>query len=761
MENAIRYGIPRLTLAKHYKQEKLALGRGRKPELSEQDEETLALFLLQCGNIQTYLSGRVQTADSYVIVSWYETPKKLVKEEKISPGDGHLCTTRSGNCSKNVEGPGYGHCWSHLSASQIKVDSPANKINLPYQNWDLPCVFFQTQGGSILHETAQLHITLTTLLQHKVCGPSCRLHYPLSILQNSVPVVLQVRRLRLSENSPVNLSDEFDILQIVGEGWFGKILLVEHKATDTEMVLKALPKPYTSLRDFYREFHYGLHLSAHKNVISTYDVAFETPGFYVFSQEYAPLGDLTSNVSETGIGELHSKRVAKQLAAALEHLHTRDLVHRDVKLDNILVFKSDFSRIKLCDFGETRRSGSVVLRRNEWLPYAPPEVLQIPNDENYKADTSHDVWQFGIVIFVCLTGCLPWQKAATDDPRYFRYLSWHSSTMPIKRQPKLFKLVSSKAQRLFKKFLEPRSEKRPAGLAEVHRFMEDRWMSKGGTDKNNGVSVEDDGLCPSMYSFHSSPEEKNKLLFTLTQYGIETTVDRSAKKDRIRQWIQSSVIEEEDEEQRNEASGSDDDIGIRDNQTGPIGERVSERGPVAEHRIRKRERRVPVVNSKRFEVYTPPVDPRIPLEQQRTKNITQQVPSEQERVVNITQHLVNGYHKSEAVNGIHKEYETRKEKVKSTNTKEKFVHFSILPAMPIENLRINEDRRIEQNQNVIKHGINVQMPQSSQMYNSYNGHLGPKPPSRTGKLQNGHAVAINGTRHANISSPVMTNKRKI
>lgn len=36
----------------------------------------------------------------------------------------------------------------------------------------------------------------------------------------------------------VHLMDEFDILQIVGEGWFGKILLVEHKATDTEMVLK-------------------------------------------------------------------------------------------------------------------------------------------------------------------------------------------------------------------------------------------------------------------------------------------------------------------------------------------------------------------------------------------------------------------------------------------------------------------------------------------------------------------------------------------
>lgn len=91
-------------------------------------------------------------------------------------------------------------------------------------------------------------------------------------------------------NFQVNLADEFDILQIVGEGWFGKILLVEHKATDTEMVLKALPKPYTSIKDFYREFHYGLHLGVHKNIITAYDVAFETAGFYVFSQEYAPLG---------------------------------------------------------------------------------------------------------------------------------------------------------------------------------------------------------------------------------------------------------------------------------------------------------------------------------------------------------------------------------------------------------------------------------------------------------------------------------------
>lgn len=97
---------------------------------------------------------------------------------------------------------------------------------------------------------------------------------------------------KLSSLWQVVLGEEFDILQIVGEGWFGKILLVEHRATDTEMVLKALPKPYVSLGDFYREFHYGLHLGAHKNIVTTYDIAFETAGFYVFTQEYAPLGNL-------------------------------------------------------------------------------------------------------------------------------------------------------------------------------------------------------------------------------------------------------------------------------------------------------------------------------------------------------------------------------------------------------------------------------------------------------------------------------------
>lgn len=131
-----------------------------------------------------------------------------------------------------------------------------------------------------------------------------------------------------------------------------------------------------------------------------------------------------------------------------------------------------------------------------------------------------------------------------------------------------------------------------------------------------------------MYSFHSSPEEKNKLLHSLTQYGIETTVDRGAKKDRIRAWIESSVIEEEEELEEEEDSEDEERVGIMDNETGPVGERMN-RGPIEDKRQqvvkdsariekqKRRERRLSSISRRTSSVYTPPIDPRIPLENQR------------------------------------------------------------------------------------------------------------------------------------------------
>ena len=79
--------------------------------------------------------------------------------------------------------------------------------------------------------------------------------------------------------------------------------------------------------------------------------------------------------------------------SALDWVHQKNLCHLDVKLDNILVFKSDFSCVKLCDFGSVRTQGDIVIKKNELLPYCPPELFARHANEYYQVDKAQDVFQ--------------------------------------------------------------------------------------------------------------------------------------------------------------------------------------------------------------------------------------------------------------------------------------------------------------------------------------------------------------------------------
>lgn len=60
--------------------------------------------------------------------------------------------------------------------------------------------------------------------------------------------------------------------------------------------------------------------------------------------EYAPYGDLSGHVGGTGIPESCCKKISDQLSSALGFMHAKGLVHRDLKLENVLVFALDFSK---------------------------------------------------------------------------------------------------------------------------------------------------------------------------------------------------------------------------------------------------------------------------------------------------------------------------------------------------------------------------------------------------------------------------------
>jgi len=345
----------------------------------------------------------------------------------------------------------------------------------------------------------------------------------------------------------VDIHSEYDLVQLIGEGWYSRVYLAEHRTTRDEVVLKAINSNLVTADEFCREYQSSINLWPHKNILKVYDAVFQCDGYFMFATEYAPLGDLTSNITELGLGETYTKRVGCQVGAALQWIHSKNLCHLDVKLDNILVFKSDFTLVKLCDFGAVRHQGDIVIKKNELLPYCPAELVAKHANEYYQVDRVQDVFQFGIVLFFCLLGVLPWQKADRTDPNFQDFCSWREKRSS--KVPKSFKLLTSRAQKMFRKLLDPEPGKR-LELGDTVKFMEDKWVRKAG--KLEGKDGQSQLTLGSFQSVHSNLCEKNSLLYTLLQHGVETTVDRSSKNNRIMKWIKQGA-------ERSQTHGPPDD----------------------------------------------------------------------------------------------------------------------------------------------------------------------------------------------------------
>ena len=157
------------------------------------------------------------------------------------------------------------------------------------------------------------------------------------------------------------------------------------------------------------------------------------------------------------------------------------------------------------------------------------------------------------MIYVLLTGMLPWQKADLTDPHYAEYVNWKKRR--TLRTPRRLSNFTARFLRLMKRILEPKPEKR-ATVKEVLKYIDDKWLVK--PVKRDEGDVDNQSVAYSTFSMHSSKLEKDKVLKALKDHGIETTVDRAAKRKRIHEWLERSlnnrpsaveVMEEEDEEE--------------------------------------------------------------------------------------------------------------------------------------------------------------------------------------------------------------------
>ncbi|XP_055642466.1 serine/threonine-protein kinase meng-po isoform X2 [Toxorhynchites rutilus septentrionalis] len=273
----------------------------------------------------------------------------------------------------------------------------------------------------------------------------------------------------------MNISDEYDIEKTIAEGCFAKVFLADHRPTGTTVVLKAIHTELTTLKEFIKEFHYNYQLSHHPNILSCYQVMFQTKEYYIYAQEHAPFGDLAANVGANGLQESSCKKIAEQLSSALGFMHLKGLVHRDLKLENILVFTPDFSRVKLCDFGATTREGMLVSKNSKtWMSFLPPEVLEVVKNERFICKASSDSWQFGIVLYVCLIGSTPWKSADwVRDPKYAAFMKYQKrETTKI---PDNFRRFTPRLLRAFRRIFDHTEEDR-AKVSDIMKYMKNKWL---------------------------------------------------------------------------------------------------------------------------------------------------------------------------------------------------------------------------------------------------------------------------------------------
>lgn len=214
---------------------------------------------------------------------------------------------------------------------------------------------------------------------------------------------------------------KYELGGTVGVGSTSTCHRCTRKSDGVEFACKVIDKQqidekFTGLLDqFYIEIK-ALQSLEHRNIISLVDV-FETSAKIYMVMEMMNGGELFDYVVEKGtLSEEEASLFVRKITSAVAHMHNNGIIHRDLKPENLLLTSKDKNaEVKLIDFGLAKIvAGDPSGAASSFLGtkgYLAPEMLQ-----RNGYDKAIDMWALGIIVFVLLCGCLPFDDDSSKIP---------------------------------------------------------------------------------------------------------------------------------------------------------------------------------------------------------------------------------------------------------------------------------------------------------------------------------------------------------
>ncbi|CAJ1377471.1 unnamed protein product [Effrenium voratum] len=207
-----------------------------------------------------------------------------------------------------------------------------------------------------------------------------------------------------SETPTVSIED-FAEMRLLGEGAFGKVVLVRHKETGELYAMKTMEKAKFKAQKITSKAHseqFILRTTRHPFVVQLH-FAFQCSYFWALVMDYCPNGDLQACMIKHGIPGLlleDAARFSGEVLLALEHLHGIRVIFRDLKLENVVVDSS--FRAKVTDFGLAKKlyTASDANTMCGSYGYAAPEIMLNAGRYTYAVD----LYSYGVLLYMLVSG---------------------------------------------------------------------------------------------------------------------------------------------------------------------------------------------------------------------------------------------------------------------------------------------------------------------------------------------------------------------